>query len=88
MQAWEFGLDSSNIQSYAGDDGNILDFLGRNNFNPQLGLSPDFAINVISQVGNYKEIYDRNLEALGLPMEGSLNQLWTDGGLLYTPPYR
>jgi len=88
VQAWEFGLDSSNIQSYAGDDGNILDFLGRNNFNPQLGLSPDFAINVISQVGNYKEIYDRNLEALGLPMEGSLNQLWTDGGLLYTPPYR
>jgi len=88
VQAWEFGLDSSNIQNYTGDDSNILNFLGQDNFNPQLGLSPDFAINVISQVGNYKEIYDRTLEPLGLPMEGSVNRLWTDGGLLYTPPYR
>lgn len=87
VQAWEFGLDSSNVNSYSGSDPNIVNFLGA--IDPQIeGLSTDFAKNVISQVGNYKEIYERTLEPLGLPMEGSRNKLWTDGGLLYTPPYR
>ena len=87
VQAWELGLDSTNVNSYSGTDPNILNFLG--GIDPQIeGLSTDFAVNVISQVGNYKEIYDRTLEPLGLPMEGSNNRLWTDGGLLYTPPYR
>ena len=88
IQAWEFGLDSSNIDSYAGDDVNILNFLGRTGFDPGLGLDLDFAVNVVKQVGNYKEIYDRTLGAVGLEMEGSLNRLWTDGGLFYNPPYR
>jgi len=87
VQAWEFGLDSSNVNSYSGNDPNILNFLGA--IDPSIeGLSTDFAVNVVSQVGNYKEIYERTLEPLGLPMEGSRNKLWTDGGLLYTPPYR
>ena len=88
VQAWEYGLDSTNINSYSGDDNNIKNFLGEEGFDPGLGLDSDFAVNVISQVGNYKEIYERTLEPLGLPMEGSRNKLWTDGGLLYTPPYR
>ena len=41
---------------------------------------------MISQVGNYGEIFDRNLAPLGL--ERGINALWTDGGLLYAPPYR
>jgi general L-amino acid transport system substrate-binding protein len=44
---------------------------------------------VISQVGNYGEIFDRNVgpdTALGLSR--GVNALWTDGGLLYSPPYR
>lgn len=88
VQAWEFGLDSSNVNSYNGNDPNVLNFLGQDNFDPGLGLDSEFAKNVISQVGNYKEIYESNLEPLGLPMAGSNNRLWTDGGLLYTPPYR
>ena len=88
VQAWEFGLDSTNINSYSGTDNNIKNFLGEEGFDPGLGLDSDFAVNVISQVGNYEEIYSRTLEPLGLPMEGSRNKLWTDGGLLYTPPYR
>ena len=88
VQAWEYGLDSTNVNSYSGTDNNIKNFLGEEGFDPGLGLSSDFAVNVISQVGNYKEIYERTLEPLGLPMEGSRNRLWTDGGLLYTPPYR
>ena len=88
VQAWEFGLDSTNINNYSGEDNNIKNFLGQEGFDPGLGLDSDFAVNVISQVGNYKEIYERTLEPLGLPMEGSRNKLWTEGGLLYTPPYR
>ena len=88
IQAWEFGLDSENIRDYSGNDVNISNFLGRNDFDPGLGLDLDFAINVVEQVGNYKEIYDRTLGATGLAMEGSLNRLWSEGGLLYNPPYR
>ena len=88
IQAWEFDLDSTNIKNYSGNDVNILNFLGRNDFDPGLGLDRDFAINVVDQVGNYKEIYDRTLGATGLIMEGSYNRLWSDGGLHYAPPYR
>lgn len=88
VQAWEFGLDSTNIGSYDGDDPNILNFLGQDNFDPGLGLSPDFAVQVIEQVGNYKEIYDAHIPAIGLQLEGSVNNLWTEGGLMYVPPYR
>jgi len=62
---------------------------GAEPFDSGLGLAPDWAVNVISAVGNYGEIYERNLGA-GTPfeLERGLNSLWTDGGLLYAPPYR
>ncbi len=86
VQAWEFGLDSSNIGSYSGTDPNILNFLGRDGFDPGLGLPTDFAINVVEQVGNYEEIFNRYPQ-LGT-LAGSVNDLWTNGGLMYVPPYR
>lgn len=97
IQAEEFGLDSSNVGSYSGDDSAVKRFLGleietddgMTVFDPGLGLATDFAAQVISQVGNYAEIYDANVgpnTALGL--ERGVNALWTDGGLLYAPPYR
>jgi general L-amino acid transport system substrate-binding protein len=95
IQAEEFGLDSSNVESYSGDDPNILKFLGRETGDPPtvtdpgLGLPTDFAVDVISQVGNYAEIYNRNVgpdTPLGLAR--GVNDLWTRGGLLYAPPYR
>ncbi|WP_419846848.1 amino acid ABC transporter substrate-binding protein [Candidatus Poriferisocius sp.] len=86
VQAWEFGLDSSNIGSYDGNDPNILNFLGRDGFDPGLGLPTDFAVNVVEQVGNYEEIFNRYPQ-LGV-LEGSVNDLWTNGGLMYVPPYR
>ena len=69
-----------------------LPFLGAPNadgtvVDPGLGLAPDFALQVVSQVGNYGEIFDRNLtQTIGI--ERGLNALWTDGGLQYAPPYR
>lgn len=88
VQAWEFGLDSSNIGSYDGDDPNVLNFLGQDNFDPGLGLDPDFAINVVEAVGNYEEIYTRHIDPIGIGLDGSVNDLWTNGGLMYVPPYR
>jgi general L-amino acid transport system substrate-binding protein len=98
MQAEEFGIDSTNVDTFADtEDTNIRNFLGlpvetdagTAPFDPGLGLPTDFAAQVISQVGNYAEIYDRNVGA-GSPLglERLLNALWTDGGLHYPPPYR
>jgi general L-amino acid transport system substrate-binding protein len=88
VQAWEFELDSSSIESYDGEDPNILNFLGRDGFDPGLGLDPEFAVNVVTQVGNYQEIYEEHIAPHGLELSGSPNDLWTEGGLMYVPPYR
>jgi general L-amino acid transport system substrate-binding protein len=89
VQAWEFGLDSSSVASYSGDDPSILAFTGQAD-NPAagLGLSDDFAVQVVSQVGNYEEIYTEHIVPIGLSLEGSPNDLWTNGGLMYVPPFR
>ena len=88
IQAWEFGLDSGNIASATGDNPALARFLGEEGFDPGIGLPSDFAVQAVSQVGNYEEIYREHLEPLGLPLDGSVNDLWTNGGLLYVPPYR
>ncbi|MEX0759173.1 MAG: amino acid ABC transporter substrate-binding protein [Tistlia sp.] len=51
-----------------------------------LGLTYDWARQVIAQVGNYEEIFERNLAPLGL--DRGLNRPWSEGGLLYAPPLR
>jgi general L-amino acid transport system substrate-binding protein len=102
MQAEEFGITSDNVeQMTSSDNPDILRFLGQPippaddpeadpaPFDPGLGLDPEFALNVISQVGNYGEIYERTVgPATPLGLERGVNALWTDGGLLYAPPYR
>lgn len=58
-------------------------------FGEQMGLSNDWATRAIRLVGNYAEVYDRNVGAkskLGIPR--GINQLWTNGGILYAPPIR
>ena len=54
----------------------------------ELGLSNDFAANIIRQVGNYGEIFNRNLGPdTPFDMDRGQNELWTNGGLLYSPPF-
>ena len=78
-----------NRSGTAGDDPNVLRFTGQEDgFDPGLGLDPGFAVDIVTQVGNYKEIYDRNIVPIGLSLEGSPNDLWTNGGLMYVPPFR
>jgi general L-amino acid transport system substrate-binding protein len=64
-------------------------FGGEGELQTTMGLSADAFLNVIKQVGNYGEIYDRNLEGpLDLKRDGSFNMQWFDGGLIYAPPAR
>jgi len=53
-----------------------------------MGIPADGFMQVISQVGNYDEIYTRNLGPVGLVREGSANAGWLAGGLIYAPPAR
>ncbi|MDQ3470685.1 MAG: amino acid ABC transporter substrate-binding protein, partial [Actinomycetota bacterium] len=92
IQAEEFGIASDNVDDMlAGENASIAQFLGGESedgttLDTGLGLSPDFAYNIVSQVGNYGEIFENNLGQLEL--ERGLNALWSDGGLQYAPPYR
>jgi len=59
------------------------------NFGEQIGLTRDWAARIIRRVGNYAEVYERNIgvkSKLGIPR--GINQLWTSGGILYAPPIR
>jgi general L-amino acid transport system substrate-binding protein len=87
-QAEEFGITASNVnESTASKDPNIRRFLGQEGgFGEMLGLSNDFMVRVLRQVGNYEEVFTRHLKPLNL--ERGLNTLWTQGGLLYPPPFR
>lgn len=93
--AEEYGITSANVDTFkTTKDPRIQRFLGLSidgsaPFNPGLGLTPDFAQKVIGQVGNYQEIYNRNLGLdTKIALERGLNALYTDGGLLYGIPYR
>jgi general L-amino acid transport system substrate-binding protein len=92
IQAEEFGLTQDNVEAELGSttDPNVQRFLGAELegavLDPGLGLPTDFALQVVLQVGSYGEIYDRHITPLGL--ERGPNELWTEGGLLYAPPYR
>jgi general L-amino acid transport system substrate-binding protein len=58
-------------------------------FGAMLGLGKDWAVRVIEATGNYGEIFDRNLgQGSPVKLARGLNRLWTDGGLLYAPPFR
>jgi general L-amino acid transport system substrate-binding protein len=88
VQGEEFGITSQNIDSFlTSDDPAVKRFLG---VDPSLGgLDPKFADNIIKKVGNYSEIFERNLgKGTKIGFDRGLNGLWTQGGLLYSPPFR
>jgi len=88
IQAWEFGLTAADIGSYDGEDPNILNFIGSGGFDPGLGMSTDMNVTIVEAVGNYQEMFEEHLTPIGLTLDGGLNDLWTNGGLMYPPPYR
>jgi general L-amino acid transport system substrate-binding protein len=90
ITAEELGITSQNIGEFAAsEDPEIRRFLGLEEaLGEGLGLGNDFMVTVITAVGNYGEIYDRNLGPDALDLARGPNVLWTEGGLLYAPPFR
>ena len=91
MIADENGINQGNVDDAVANPptaeiGRLLG--GEGEYQSALGLSADAFYQVISQVGNYSDIFDRHLTPLGITREGSANAQWTDGGLIYAPPAR
>ncbi len=91
INAEELGITSENVDSFlGGEDPVIQNLLGETgDLGLAMSLNADFCYQVIKQVGNYGEIYDRNLgpdTPFNLPR--GLNNLYTNGGLQYSPPFR
>jgi general L-amino acid transport system substrate-binding protein len=92
IAAENLGVTSANVDQMRTTSRNaeIRRLLGADgNFGQMLGLGNDWMVNVIKAVGNYGESYERTVgrgSALGL--ERGVNQLWTKGGLLFTPPFQ
>jgi general L-amino acid transport system substrate-binding protein len=88
IQAEELGITSKNVDTFlTSEDPVVRRLLGvEGELGSKLGLSNDFVYRVIKLVGNYGEVYDRNLAVYKLAR--GQNELWTKGGLMYAPPFR
>ena len=91
ITAEEKGITQANVDKMkSSKDPEVLRLLGvEGSQGKELGLSNDWAYNIIKSVGNYGEIFERNIGVntpIGLPR--GLNALWTNGGLQYSPPFR
>ena len=91
INAEEMGITSKNVDKMLkSKDPKVQRFLGVSAGNGKaLGLDEKFAYNIIKQVGNYGEIFERNVGVnTPLGIERGLNALWTNGGLLYSAPFK
>ena len=91
IQAEEFGMNSKNVDSMLkSKDPAIQRFLGVTpGMGNALGLDEKWAYNIIKQVGNYGEIFERNVGPnTPLKLERGLNDLWTRGGIMYSAAFR
>lgn len=90
--AEEYGITSANVDDVkaSATDPNVMRLLGTEaGMGTKLGLSEEWAYNIIKLVGNYEEVYNRNLGPdTPTYIPRGLNSLYTDGGLLYAPPFR
>lgn len=88
VTAEEEGVDSRNVDSLlTSANPNIKRLLGTGgDMGTQLGLDKRWAYNIIKQVGNYGEIWTRDITPIGIPR--GINNLWNRGGLQYAPPVR
>lgn len=92
FQAEEYGITSKNVDEYLkSTDQDIRSFLGvTGSHGKNFDLAPNFVETIIRHSGNYAEIYERNLgpkSPYAITRAGSLNELWTRGGLHYSPPW-
>jgi len=91
IEAEELGINQGNVdQLKTSENPNIKRFLGtEGDLGKGAGLSNDFAANAVKAVGNYGEVYERNLgQGSQFKLPRGQNALWTNGGLMYSPPLR
>ncbi|MDX5378129.1 MAG: amino acid ABC transporter substrate-binding protein [Halomonas sp.] len=91
LNAEELGVNSENVDEMRDSDNpNVARLLGQDgNYGEGMGLDANWAYNIISQVGNYAESFDRNVGPNSpLGIERGVNALWNDGGFQYAPPIR
>ena len=93
ISAEELGVTSANVKELGAAPGNspeINRLLGtEGNLGEMIGLDADWAERAIAAVGNYGEVFEKNIgENTPIGLARGLNAQWTDGGILYSPPFR
>jgi len=91
INAEELGITSKNVDDMTKSiNPEIKRFVGtEGNFGEQLGLTKDWAVRIVKRVGNYGEVFERNVgKGSPLKIERGLNRLWNQGGIQYAPPIR
>ncbi|BES69207.1 amino acid ABC transporter substrate-binding protein [Marinobacter nanhaiticus D15-8W] len=91
INAEELGITSENVDKMKeSDNPNIQRLLGTDgDMGEKLGLPAEFGYDIVKEVGNYGEMYNRNVgPGTPLDLERGLNALWTEGGIMYAPPLR
>ena len=95
INAEELGINQANVDDMRSNSTNpsVRRMLGvEGNLHEGLGLEKDWAYNIIKEVGNYGEVYEAYMGSgklgINIKREGSANDLWTRGGLMYSPPFR
>ncbi len=88
LTAEEYGITSKNVDTFmTSTDPSIRRLLGlEGDMGKALGVDNKWAYNAIKQVGNFGEVWDRNITVMGVPR--GINALWNKGGLQYAPPIR
>lgn len=93
VTAEELGITSANVAEMAaaaGDNPEVNRLLGtEDEYGTMMGLDPKWAVNAITAVGNYGEVFERNIgESTPIGLARGLNAQWNQGGLMYAPPFR
>ena len=91
IEAEEYGINSSNASSLkeSSENPQVKRIVGaEGEMGAALGLDNDWSLRIIEQVGNYGESYKKHIADTGILPDRGPNDLWTRGGLLYTPPAR
>ena len=91
INAEELGVSSKTIdQALKSEKPDVRRLVGTDGgYGEQIGLTPDWAVRIVRFVGNYEEVFERNVgtgSKLGIPR--GINNLWTNGGIQYAPPIR
>jgi general L-amino acid transport system substrate-binding protein len=91
IDAEELNISQKNLdEALKSENPEIKRFVGtEGNFGEQLGLTKDWAVRIVKQVGNYGESFERNVgQGSSLKIERGLKKLWSKGGIQYAPPIR